>query len=119
MQTTKSRFSVGDTIYVCYDGKLSRSLPATVTRVDHDGETWISFVPWLQETGSPPVACQLETDHGSLGCWVSGASEVGIMRSLGCRGDWYSVVPVETFIEFGYEIPTAQPASDQPTSRES
>lgn len=104
--TQSHRFTprLGQSVAVCYDGKWSRAVLGSVVRVERK-KFVVRFVPWASDVGAQEVEMSVirrkASGHGgrrgigSYGGWVVGSGEVGILRWLGCRGDYYSVIPRE------------------------
>lgn len=96
---------VGKVVAVCYDGKWGRAQRGeiiAVTRLHFD----VAFTPWANdEAGIVALRVHRRIGRHRASCWggwLTGHGEGGIMRWLGCRGDWYSVIPKESLEEHGY-----------------
>lgn len=95
---------LGQAVAVCYDGKWGRAKRGVVVAVRRRSFD-VRFQPWAD-----PVAAVVEMVVGRrkgrrpYGGWISGEGEHGIMRSLGCRGDWYSVLPIPLLTQHGYGV---------------
>jgi len=101
--SAKAIYKIGDKVAACYDGKWCRAKKATVIKVFEDVVT-VSFVPWTTEENLVELVCKYDEENDNWGGWLTGVGEVGILRSLGCQGDWYSLVPVNLLEESGYEV---------------
>jgi hypothetical protein len=84
------RLRVGDAIMAHYDGKWGRGCQAVVVAVLNKGTVDVRLVPYCGEAGALAQARFRRGDG-----WVTGDSELGIMRSLGCEGDFYRLRPVD------------------------
>jgi hypothetical protein len=108
--TQSHRFTprLGQSVAVCCDGKWSRAVLGVIVRVERK-KFVVRFVPWAStgKDGDEPQEVEMTVIRrkasgrggrrgiGSYGGWVVGSGEVGILRGLGCRGDYYSVIPRE------------------------
>lgn len=103
--TVTNRFSpsVGQIVGVCYDSKWGRIQKGTVTKVTRRWFT-VSFLPWAnEEAGLVEIKIiRRKSKRRCYGGWVCGRGEGGVMAMLGCRGDWYSVLPSELLRSEGY-----------------
>ena len=82
----------GSTVSVCYDGKISRAVDGLVTAY---ADEWVEveFKPWAHEDEDLVVKVQFDRrSDNHFGGDLKGEGEGGIMRMLGCDGDWYSVL---------------------------
>jgi hypothetical protein len=101
-----SRFKpyVGKKLAVCYDGKWSRAKIGIVTCVNRRYFK-VKFIPWANEgVGEVELNIARRKSSKSYGGWLIGEGELGILASLGCRGDWYSVLPIELLLENNFKI---------------
>lgn len=106
--TQSHRFTprLGQSVALCYDCKWSRAVLGVIVRVERK-KFVVRFVPWASGRGSDVQEVEMivirrkasgrggRRGIGCYGGWVVGSGEVGIMRGLGCRGDYYSVIPRE------------------------
>lgn len=108
-----SMFVENETVAVCYDSKWGRAVEGRVVSVGPKGKTnvpeWIKvrFMPWAnEEAGFVEMFCEPEfhKGHPHYGGWIRGEGELGILRNLGCEGDWYSILKTETITSGGYEV---------------
>lgn len=120
-------FAENERVAVCYDGKWTRAVEGFVAGVgpkrSSKGKTprWIKvrFVPWVnEEAGEVEILCVPEgAGKGkpvSFGGWVKGESEHGVMRMLGCEGDWYGIQKAEVLEKAEYAIkPIGRPVSER------
>lgn len=78
----------GDSVSLYYDGKMGRRVDGVVTRrMGFCAE--IEFVPRLSETGEKVKIIVKRNSPESFGGFLRGDGEMGIMRALGCSGDYY------------------------------
>jgi hypothetical protein len=106
MDNRSKRFTprLGMEVAVCYDGKWSRSQLGEVVAVNK--RTFdVAFVPWASDTTERhTLHISRRKSKKSYGGWLVGGGEVGILRWLGCRGDWYSVLPAHLLRDSGYTV---------------
>ena len=93
----KNRFEPkkGSTVSVCYDGKIGRAVDGEVVAY---ADEWVEvkFKPWACEDEDLVVSVQFDRQSDNhFGGDLKGEGEGGIMRMLGCDGDWYSVLSKE------------------------
>ena len=102
------RFIEGETVAVCYDGKWSRAVEGEIIK-NLPGQLWVKFVPWLDESSeAATIIASVDPETGNLGGWLIGDREVGIMRMLGTKGDWYSVYKLTDLTDSGYQVKAPQ-----------
>jgi hypothetical protein len=95
---------LGQTVAVCYDGKLGRAQRGVVVAV-HRRSFDVRFQPWADpESADVVMRVGRRESRRPYGGWISGDGEHGIMRWLGCRGDWYSVLPLEHLEHYGFSV---------------
>jgi len=104
--TVSHRFTpvLGQDVGVCYDGKWSRAVPGIITEVRRRSFV-VLFVPWPNTESGLAVPITFHRRKGRrrpYGAWLIGEGEGGILRMLGCRGDWYTVFPAKLLKLQGY-----------------
>ncbi len=111
------KYKAGRIVAVCYDGKWSRAVEARIVAVTPH---WIDleFVPWAnEEAGIIKMRAFNEAERKTTWSnrtkrrsrrnyagWVVGTGENGIMRWLGCHGDFYRVVDCKILLDNYYTV---------------
>ena len=73
---------IGSAVAVCYDGKEGRARAGIVERVLGKGTVWVRF-----STKGRELCVKFIRGEG----WDTSDEQIGIMRMLGLRGDFYSL----------------------------
>lgn len=73
---------IGSVVAVCYDGKEGRARAGIVERVPGKGTVWVRF-----STKGRELCIRFIRGQG----WDTSDEQIGIMRMLGARGDFYSI----------------------------
>jgi hypothetical protein len=81
--------SKGSTVACCYDGKWGRAVKGTVVK-RNSSNIWVKFIPWAVEEKTEVVVKFTEGEG-----YNTGSSQMGLMYSLGCKGDFYRLSPLE------------------------
>ena len=81
--------SKGSEVACCYDGKWGRAVKGTVVK-RNSSNVWVKFIPWATED-KVEIIIKFTEGEG----YNTGSSQMGLMYSLGCKGDFYSLCPLE------------------------
>lgn len=81
--------SKGSAVACCYDGKWGRAVKGTVIK-RNSSNIWVKFIPWATED-KEEITVKFTEGEG----YNTGSSQMGLMYSLGCKGDFYSLCPLE------------------------
>ena len=106
----KMKFTEGMPVAVCYDGKWGRAVEGRITSVGPGAKRgepeWVKvrFLPWKNEEAGFVELLFEPNDRGWYGAWLTGPGERGILRMLGCQGDWYGLVAIKVLDEYGIEV---------------
>ena len=81
--------SKGSVIACCYDGKWGRAVKGTVIK-RNSSNIWVKFIPWATED-DVEITVKFTEGEG----YNTSSSQMGLMYSMGCKGDFYSLCPLE------------------------
>jgi len=81
--------SKGSVVACCYDGKWGRAVQGTVVK-RNSSNIWVKFIPWANED-KVEITVKFTEGEG----YNTGSSQMGLMYSMGCKGDFYRLWPLE------------------------
>lgn len=81
--------SKGSVVACCYDGKWGRAVQGIVVK-RNSSNIWVKFIPWATED-KVEITVKFTEGEG----YNTGSSQMGLMYSMGCKGDFYSLCPLE------------------------
>lgn len=89
---------IGDKVSLYYDGKGGRKVTGIVMNAN-DNSLDVKFIPWASDNKNEVTIhvekkryCDYKNVNREFFCGhLTGDGEHGIMRMLGCEGDYYSV----------------------------
>lgn len=81
--------SKGSIVACCYDGKWGRAVSGIVIK-RNSSNIWVKFIPWAAEEKTEVVVKFTEGEG-----YNTGSSQMGLMYSMGCKGDFYRLSPLE------------------------
>ena len=99
-------FTVGESVALLYDGKFCRAVEGKITYVSPQEKTiQIIFTPYAnEEAGNVIMFARINRKKSCASGYLKDRGELGIMKGLGAKGDYYRVYKKDFVISEGYKV---------------